>query len=67
MKRYFNTLFFTLVPFVLGFAVCYLIGSFISVSFDPMLWTLETRGIMAFFGFTWGCALYCKLMMEGLV
>ena len=67
MKRYFNTLFLTLVPFALGFAVCYLIGSFVSVSFDPMLWTLETRSIMSLFGFVWGLALYAKLSIEELV
>ena len=67
MQRYFNTLFFTLVPFVLGFFVCYLIGSFVSVSFDPMLWTVEARGMTALGGLAWGCALYCKLMFEGLV
>ena len=67
MHRYFKTLFVTLVPFVLGFFVCYLIGSFVSVSFDPVMWTAEARGMTAFGGFAWGCGLYSKLMFEGLV
>lgn len=67
MKRYFNTLFFTLVPFVLAWICTYLIGSFINVSFDPALWTMEARAVMAGAGFVWGCALYGKLSMEGLV
>jgi hypothetical protein len=67
MNRYFKTLFFTLVPFVLGFFVCYLLGSFLCVSFDPSVWEPQARGLMAFFGFVWGCGLYCKLMVEGLV
>lgn len=67
MKRYFNTLFFTLVPFALGFFVCYLIGSFVNVSFDPVAWTIEGRAFAALGGFTWGGGLYCKLMFEELV
>lgn len=67
MKRYINTLCATLVPFVVGYFICYLIGSFVSVSFDPMLWTPDARALTALGGFTWGCGLYCKLMFEGLV
>lgn len=67
MNRYFRTLFTTLVPFVVAWACCYLIGSFINVSFDPALWTMEARAVMAGAGFVWGCALYGKLMAEGLV
>ena len=37
MQRYFKTLFITIVPFILSFCVCYLIGSFIEVSFDTVL------------------------------
>lgn len=67
MERYFKTLFITLTPFVIGFFTCYLVGSFINMSFDPVVWTMEARGMTAFGGFMWGIALYCKLMFEGLV
>lgn len=67
MKRYFNTIFFNLVPFALGFFVCYLIGSFVSVSFDPVMWTAEARATTAVFGCIWGLAIWMKLEAEGLV
>lgn len=67
MNLYFKTLFTTLVPFVVGYFTCYLVGSFVSVSFDPTLWTPDARALTAIGGFTWGGGLYCKLMAEGLV
>lgn len=67
MKIYFNTIFFNLVPFVIGFFVCYLIGSFVSVSFDPMFWDIGTRLCTAFFSVVWGLAIWLKLVAEGLV
>lgn len=67
MKRYFNTIFFNLVPFALGFLVCYLIGSFVSVSFDTALWERDTRISVVGGGIAWGVALYMKLHWEGLV
>lgn len=67
MTRYLKTLFVTLVPFVLGFFTCYLVGSFVSVSFDPTLWTFESRCMTAVIGYLWGAALYLKLTFEGLV
>lgn len=67
MNLYFKTLFTTLMPFAIGFFACYLVGSFVSVSLDPMLWTFETRTMCSVIGFLWGGGLYCKLMFEGLV
>lgn len=67
MTRYFNTIFFNLVPFVMGFFVCYLLGSFVSVSFDPVMWSIEARTITTVCGFFWGCAIWLKLMAEELV
>ena len=67
MTRYFNTIFSNLVPFVMGFFVCYLIGSFVSVSFDPALWDMGVRLCTAFFGVVWGLAIWLKLVAEGLV
>ena len=67
MVRYFKTLFITLVPFVLGFVVCYLVGSFIEVSFDTVLWERDTRIGAVIGGFVWGFALYMKLFWEELV
>ena len=67
MNLYFKTLFTTLMPFVIGFFTCYLVGSFVSVSFDPVMWTIEARSFTALCGFVWGGGLYCKLMFEGLV
>ena len=67
MNLYVKTIFFNLVPFVVGFFVCYLIGSFVSVAFDPVLWTIEARSLTAFGGFVWGGALWLRLVAEGLL
>lgn len=67
MIRYFNTLIFTLIPFALGLACAYLIGSFVCVSFDPMFWDYTDRLVTVTGGALWGGALYMKLMFEGLV
>jgi len=45
----------------------YLVGSFLSVSFDPAEWTLEMRSLMAIFGGVFGGAMYLKLQLEKLV
>ena len=67
MQRYFNTLFFTLVPFVLGLFSAYLVGSFVCVSFDPSMWDFNDRMTTAGGGILWSVALYMKLTFEGLV
>lgn len=67
MVRYFKTLFITIVPFVLAFFLCYLIGSFVEVAFDTALWDKDTRMTTVAGGILWGIALYVKLMFEGLV
>ena len=67
MVRYFKTLFITIVPFVLAFFLCYLIGSFVEVAFDTALWDKDTRMTTVAGGIGWGIALYMKLYWEGLV
>lgn len=67
MKRYLSTLFFTLVPFTIGMFTAYLVGSFVSVSLDPSLWSPDARLVTAVGGALWGSALYVKLQFEGLV
>ena len=67
MTRYFKTLFITVVPFVLAFVLCYLIGSFIEVAFDTALWERDTRISVIAGGMGWGIALYIKLYLEALV
>ena len=67
MKRYFKTVFFTIVPFMMAFFVCYLVGSFVEVSFDIEAWVRDTRLAVVSGGILWGIELYVKLMFEGLV
>lgn len=51
----------TVFPFVVSCAICYLIGSFISVSFDPAGWTMDCRILMSLFGFSFGFAMLMKI------
>lgn len=67
MKRYFKTIFVTAVPFVITLGFAYLIGSFLSVSWNAAEWTGDMRIIMAEFGMCFGLALYMKLYKEMLV
>ena len=64
MNRYFKIIFATVVPFVVTFFASYLVGSFISVSWHPMDWTLELREYMSVMGTCFGYALYSKLNHE---
>ena len=61
MKDYFATIGLTLIPFAVSMLCCYLIGSFISLSFDPTLWTEHMRMLMSLIGMVFGCALYAKV------
>ena len=61
MKEYFATIGLTLIPFAVSFACCYLIGSFISLSFDPTLWTEHMRMFMSLVGIVFGAGLYAKV------
>ena len=61
MKEYFATIGVTLIPFAVTMFCCYLIGSFISVSFNPALWTMEMRILMALVGVMFGGALCVKV------
>jgi len=67
MKMYFKSIAVTIVPFVVSMFMFYLIGSFLSVSFDPAEWTLEMRSLMAIFGGVFGGAMYLKLQLERLL
>ena len=65
MKYYFATIGLTLIPFAVSMFCCYLIGSFISLSFSPELWTMEMRMFMSLVGVVFGVGLYAKV--EGTV
>ena len=65
MKEYFATIGVTLIPFAVSMFCCYLIGSFISLSFSPELWTMEMRMFMSLVGVVFGVGLYAKV--EGTV
>ena len=67
MSRYFKTIFVTVVPFVVTLFVAYLIGSFISIAWNPAEWTMDMRILMPEFGVAFGGALYMKLRSELLV
>ena len=67
MKMYFKAIALTITPFVVSMCLFYLIGSFLSVSFDPAEWTLEMRSLMAIFGGVFGGAMYLKLQLELLL
>ncbi len=64
MTKYFKTIFAVAVPFIVAFLGCYLVGSFISVSWDPSGWTLDLRQFMAIAGTCFGYALHLKLNNE---
>ncbi len=51
----------TMLPFAVTFLTMYLVGSFISVSWDIALWTWELRVLMATFGIAFGFALWMRL------
>jgi len=57
----------TCFPFVVTEFIAYLIGSFINVSFNPEMWTLDLRILMPWAGMLFGIALYMKLNHERLV
>ena len=67
MTRYFKTIFITAVPFAITLFFAYLIGSFLSVDWNPAEWTMDMRILMTEFGVAFGGALYLKLRSEMLV
>lgn len=67
MQRYFKTIWLAIIPFVVAFFTCYLVGSFVEVAFDTALWERDTRLAVVSGGILWGIALYCKLYWERLV
>jgi hypothetical protein len=54
----------TVMPFVVTFFISYLIGSFVSVSWDPQTWDLNTRIFMTTFGVMFGVALWLRIQAE---
>ena len=51
----------TVFPFIVACAIFYLIGSFVSVSFDPSAWTADCRVLMSLFAFAFGGALLVRI------
>lgn len=60
-----TTLWDLLIPFISGFFCLYLVGSFISVSFDPSQWTETLRIVMCIQGAALGLALWVNFMIRG--
>jgi uncharacterized protein YneF (UPF0154 family) len=56
-----KTIALTLLPFAVTLAFFYLIGSFISVSFNPAEWTMECRILTTAIGFIFGFMVTYKL------
>ena len=67
MTRFFKTIFFTVAPFAVTLFIAYLIGSFISIAWNPAEWEMDMRILMSEFGVAFGGALYMKLRSEMLV
>jgi len=63
---YFKCLSLTCIPFVVTLFMSYLIGSFISASWNPELWNVDMRVYMSIFGLCFGYAVYTKLKLENL-
>jgi ABC-type multidrug transport system permease subunit len=51
----------SLTPIAVGLFLFYLIGSFISVSFNPVDWSIECRILTTVFGFIFGLMIEMKL------
>jgi hypothetical protein len=50
-----------LMPYAVGFAVFYLIGSFIEWSWNPGSWSWNVRCVISIFGMGYGFALSVKM------
>lgn len=61
-----KTIALTLLPFVVTLAFFYLIGSFISVSFNPAEWSMECRILTTTFGFIFGLMVAHKLESDNI-
>ena len=57
----FYLLFRTLLPFFVGCADVYLLGSFVSVSWSPIDWTWECRMMSVICGLVFGTMLWVRL------
>ena len=63
MKAILKEIVFVLTPFAVSCFFLYLIGSFISVSFNPADWTMDCRIICAVWAVTFGGGFLVKLEM----
>lgn len=61
MKQVFNEIVFVLTPFAVTCAFMYLIGAFVSVSWNTADWTEYCRIVCAIWGIVFGFALWVKL------
>ncbi len=52
---------FIVTPFVVTCAIAYLLGSFVSASWDPRDWTWMARMVSAIWGMTFGFMLLIRL------
>ena len=64
--RYIKTLGFTILPFVLGAVLSYLVGSFVCATFDSTAWEMQYRLAVVAGSLLAGIALYARLVWEGL-
>lgn len=64
MRRYLNRCAFVLFPFAISYAVAYLIGAFVSASWNLAEWTESWRMVDALIGNVYGYALYVRLEWE---
>lgn len=67
MKRYFQTIVLCVIPFSVTLFIAYLLGSFVSVAWNPIEWTMDARILTIEFGVVFGTALYYRLYREHLV
>jgi hypothetical protein len=63
MKAVLNEIVFVLTPFAVSCFFLYLVGSFISVSWNPADWTMDCRIICAVWAVTFGGGFLVKLEM----
>ena len=61
-----NLIGFMVTPFIVCYAIAYLIGSFISFSWSPSDWTESLRIFMVIMGNVYGVAMYLRLEVERL-
>jgi hypothetical protein len=61
VKAVVNEIVFVVVPFIVTCLFMYLIGAFVSASWEIIDWTWNCRTVCAIWGITFGFALWLKL------